>query len=89
MISTEPHPPSFPMRIALFVPPVALAAASWTTPSRRPHVRALVRDPAKLAPRAGLEIIQGDVLDAEAVARVVAGQTSSSQGLGRRCARTG
>ena len=46
------------------------------------EVRALVRDPAKLAPRAGLEIVQGDVLDADAVARVVAGAEVVLSGLG-------
>ena len=36
-------------------------------------VRAFVRDATKLAPRPGLEIIQGDVLDAAAVARAIEG----------------
>ena len=45
-------------------------------------VRALVRDAAKLAPRTGLEIVQGDVLDADAVARVVAGTDAVLSGLG-------
>lgn len=45
-------------------------------------VRALVRDPSKLAPREGLETIQGDVLDADAVARVVAGSDAVLSGLG-------
>ena len=45
-------------------------------------VRALVRDPNKLAPRDGLEIIQGDVLDAAAVARTVAGTDAVLSGLG-------
>lgn len=45
-------------------------------------VRALVRDPGKLAPREGLEIIQGDVLDAESVVRTVAGTDAVLSGLG-------
>lgn len=45
-------------------------------------VRALVRDAAKLAPRAGLEIVQGDVLDAATVARVIAGSDAVISGLG-------
>lgn len=45
-------------------------------------VRALVRDPAKLAPRPGLEIVQGDVLDPDAVARTVAGCDAVLSGLG-------
>ena len=45
-------------------------------------IRALVRDPAKLAPRAGLEVIAGDVLDAAAVARVIAGTDAALSGLG-------
>lgn len=45
-------------------------------------VRALVRDPNKIAPREGLEIIQGDVLDAESVARTVAGTDAVLSGLG-------
>jgi putative NADH-flavin reductase len=45
-------------------------------------IRALVRDPAKLAPRAGLEVIAGDVLDAAAVARVIAGTDAVLSGLG-------
>ncbi len=45
-------------------------------------VRALVRSAAKLAPRAGLEIIEGDVLDAPTVARVIAGTDAVVSGLG-------
>jgi len=45
-------------------------------------VRALVRDTTKLAPRAGLELVQGDVLDAAAVARVIAGTDAVVSGLG-------
>lgn len=45
-------------------------------------VRALVRDAKKLAPRAGLEIVQGDVLDAATVARVIAGTDAVVSGLG-------
>lgn len=45
-------------------------------------IRALVRDPAKLAPRPGLEIIQGDVLDPAAVAGVIAGADAVISGLG-------
>lgn len=36
-------------------------------------VRTLVRDPAKLAPRAGLEILAGDVLTPADVERTIAG----------------
>lgn len=45
-------------------------------------VRALVRDASKLTPRAGLEIVQGDVLDAATVARVIAGADAVISGLG-------
>lgn len=45
-------------------------------------VRALVRDPAKLAPRPGLEIVQGDVLDSATVARVIAGMDAVISTLG-------
>lgn len=45
-------------------------------------VRALVRDPAKLAPRPGLEIVAGDVLDAAVVAQLVAGTDAVISGLG-------
>ncbi len=45
-------------------------------------VRALVRDANKLAPRPGLEIVQGDVLDAATVARVIAGADAVVSGLG-------
>jgi len=45
-------------------------------------VRALARDPGKLAPRPGLEIIEGDVLDPAAVARVIAGTDAVISGLG-------
>ncbi len=45
-------------------------------------VRALVRNAAKLAPRAGLEIVQGNVLDPAAVARAVAGSEAVLSGLG-------
>lgn len=45
-------------------------------------VRAFVRDASKLAPRAGLEIVQGDVLDAPAVARAIEGADAVISGLG-------
>ena len=45
-------------------------------------VRALARDLGKLAPRPGLEIIEGDVLDPAAVARVIAGTDAVISGLG-------
>lgn len=45
-------------------------------------VRALVRDPSKLAPRAGLEIVAGDVLNPEDVARTIAGADAVVSGLG-------
>lgn len=45
-------------------------------------VRALARDANKLAPRPGLEIVQGDVLDAATVARVIAGADAVVSGLG-------
>jgi putative NADH-flavin reductase len=45
-------------------------------------IRALVRNAAKLAPRPGLEIVEGDVLDAETVARVIAGADAVISGLG-------
>lgn len=46
------------------------------------QVRALARDPGKLAPRPGLEVVAGDVLDPGAVARVVAGADAVISGLG-------
>lgn len=45
-------------------------------------VRALVRDAGKLAPRPGLEVVQGDVLDAPTVAAVIAGTDAVVSGLG-------
>lgn len=45
-------------------------------------VRALVRDATRLSPRAGLEIVHGDVLDAATVARVIAGADAVVSGLG-------
>ncbi len=45
-------------------------------------VRALVRDPGKLAPRPGLEIVQGDVLDRAAVARTITGVDAVVSTLG-------
>lgn len=45
-------------------------------------VRALVRDPSKLAPRAGLELVAGDVLNPEDVARTIAGADAVVSGLG-------
>jgi putative NADH-flavin reductase len=45
-------------------------------------VRALVRDPAKLSARPGLEVLQGDVLDADGVARTIAGTDAVLSGLG-------
>ena len=45
-------------------------------------VRALVRDAKKLAPRSGLEIVPGDVLDANTVSRVIAGTDAVVSGLG-------
>jgi len=45
-------------------------------------VRALVRDPAKLAPRAGLTILAGDVLDPAAVRETITGTEAVLSGLG-------
>lgn len=45
-------------------------------------VKALARDARKLAPRAGLEVVQGDVLDAATVASVIAGADAVVSGLG-------
>jgi putative NADH-flavin reductase len=45
-------------------------------------VKALARDAGKLAPRAGLEVVQGDVLDAATVASVIAGADAVVSGLG-------
>jgi putative NADH-flavin reductase len=45
-------------------------------------VRALVRDPAKLTPRAGLEVIAGDVLAPADVERTIAGADAVVSGLG-------
>lgn len=45
-------------------------------------VRALVRDPARLAPRDRLEVLSGDVLQPEDVARTIAGCEAVVSGLG-------
>lgn len=45
-------------------------------------VRALARDPSRLAPRPGLEVVPGDVLDPAVVAKVVAGADAVISGLG-------
>jgi putative NADH-flavin reductase len=45
-------------------------------------VKALARDASKLAPRPGLEVVQGDVLDATTVASVIAGADAVVSGLG-------
>ncbi len=45
-------------------------------------LRALVRDPAKVAARPGLEVAQGDVLDTGAVARLVAGSDAVISTIG-------
>lgn len=45
-------------------------------------VRALVRDIGKIAPRPGLEIVQGDVLDRATVAEVIAGTDAVISTLG-------
>jgi len=45
-------------------------------------VRALVRDPAKLAPRDGLTILAGDVLDPAAVRETITGTEAVLSGLG-------
>ncbi len=46
------------------------------------RVRALVRDPAKLTPRDGLEILTGDVLNPADVERTIAGTEAVVSGLG-------
>lgn len=45
-------------------------------------VRALVRDAGRLEPRPGLEVVQGDVLDAPTVDAVIAGTDAVVSGLG-------
>jgi putative NADH-flavin reductase len=45
-------------------------------------VRALVRDPAKIAPRPGLEIVQGDIHDLAKVREVITGCDAVISGLG-------
>lgn len=45
-------------------------------------VKALARDAGKLTPRPGLEVVQGDVLDATTVASVIAGADAVVSGLG-------
>jgi putative NADH-flavin reductase len=45
-------------------------------------ITALARDPRKLAPRVGLTVVQGDVLDAATVASVIAGADAVVSGLG-------
>lgn len=45
-------------------------------------VRTLVRDPAKLAPRPGLEIVAGDVMDPDIVAHVIEGNDAVLSALG-------
>jgi putative NADH-flavin reductase len=46
------------------------------------RVRALVRDPSKLAPRSGLEVITGDVLTPADVERTIIGTDAVISGLG-------
>jgi len=83
MISTESWPHLYHMRIALLGATGRVGGRLLEYALALGHeVRALVRDPAKLAPRVGLEIIQGDVLDADAVARVVARAEVVLSGLG-------
>jgi putative NADH-flavin reductase len=45
-------------------------------------VRALVRDPSRVKPRAGLEVIAGDVLNPDDVARTIVGTDAVISGLG-------
>ena len=45
-------------------------------------VKALARDASKLAPRPGLEVVQGDVLDPATVASVISGADAVVSGLG-------
>lgn len=45
-------------------------------------VKALARDASKLAPHPGLDVVQGDVLDAATVASVIAGADAVVSGLG-------
>ena len=45
-------------------------------------VRALARSPSKLAPRAGLEVVGGDILDPGTVARVIAGSAAVLSAIG-------
>ncbi|MEY4607898.1 MAG: hypothetical protein RL625_115 [Gemmatimonadota bacterium] len=83
MIFIEPCPHLSTMHIALFGSTGRVGGRLLEYSLVEGHtVRALVRDPAKLVPRAGLEIIQGDVLDPDAVARVVAGADLVLSGLG-------
>jgi putative NADH-flavin reductase len=81
----HPSTSSFPiaMRLALFGATGRVGGRFLDYALADGHtVRALVRDAAKLAPRAGLEIVQGDVLDAATVARVIAGTEAVVSGLG-------
>ncbi len=69
---------------------IAIFGATGRTGSRLVHaalaaghvVRALVRDPSRVAPREGLTVLAGDVLDPEAVARTVAGCDGAIAALG-------
>lgn len=69
---------------------IAIFGATGRTGSRLVHaalaaghvVRALVRDPSRVAPREGLTVLAGDVLDPEAVARTLAGCDGAIAALG-------
>jgi putative NADH-flavin reductase len=71
------------MRIALFGGTGRVGARVLEYALDGAHtLRALVRDPSKLVPRAGLEVVTGDVLDPTAVARTIAGADAVLSTLG-------
>lgn len=71
------------MRIALFGATGRVGARVLEYALAAGHtVRALARDPRKLTPRAGLDVIAGDVLDPDAVARTIAGADAVLSTLG-------
>jgi len=76
------------MRLAIFGVTGGIGGhlLSWAMDAGHP-VHALARDPAALPPRPGLAVTGGDVLDAAAVAAVIAGTDAVLSALGPRGAR--
>ena len=77
-----PHPPP-DVKIALFGATGRVGTRLLEYALAEGHsIRALARDASRIASRPGLEVVQGDVLDALTVARVIAGTDAVLSGLG-------